>query len=137
MVAPHFIGQLWQLISRVRMLSMVSVQLFSTSSVQKPLRRRRELPQAKFSVCHFSSWMAISCGEPRPARMGMTPGIGFSLRCLMNVSTSLQSSMNSAGRATWTSLEPRTATALRLLSPITAPIPPRLALERPCSMEAK
>ena len=31
---------------------------------------------------------------------------------------------------------PRTAMAFTRLSPITAPIPPRLALERPCSMEA-
>ncbi len=45
--------------------------------------------------------------------------------------------MNSAGRATLISFDPRTAIAFRFLSPITAPTPRRLALDRPCSMEAK
>ena len=58
------------------MLSMVSVQALATSSLQKSLRRSRELPQEKFSVCHFSSWTFISWGDPSPARMGMTPGMG-------------------------------------------------------------
>ena len=35
------------------------------------------------------------------------------------------------------SFEPRTAMAFRFLSPMIAPIPWRLALARPCSMEAK
>ena len=83
MDAPHFIGQLWQLRSRVRIVSMVSVHCSATSSVQKPFRRWRALPQTKFSVCHCSSWTTISCGEPRPATMGMTPGIGFFSRTLM------------------------------------------------------
>ena len=48
----------------------------------------------------------------------------------------MHSSMYLAGSATLMSLLPRTATALRPLSPITAPMPPRLALERPCSIDA-
>ncbi len=117
--------------------SMVSVQSRAISSFQNPLRRSLELPHMKFSVCHFSSWTFISWGEPSPARMGMTPGMGFSLRNWMYSRTSLHSSMNSLGRATLTSLVPRTTTALSPLSPMTAPMPWRLALERPCSMEAK
>ena len=35
------------------------------------------------------------------------------------------------------SLDPRTTTALIPLAPITPPMPIRLALERPCSTEAK
>ena len=121
----------------MRIVSIVSVHCSSTSFVQKPLRRCRAFPQAKLSVCHFSSWIAISWGEPRPARIGMTPGMGLSARFLMYFSASLQCWMNSAGRATRMSLEPRTAMAFSFLSPMTAPTPRRLALERPCSMEAK
>ena len=55
----------------------------------------------------------------------------------MNLRASLQSLMNSAGLAMLMSLVPRTAIALRFLSPMTAPQPRRLQLERPCSMEAK
>ncbi len=90
MDAPHFIGQLWQLSSRVRIVSMVLVHRSWISSVQKPLRRWRALPHTKFSVCHFSSWIAISCGEPSPARIGITPGIGFLSRFLMYWRASLQ-----------------------------------------------
>ena len=68
--------------------------------------------------------------------MGITPGIGFSFRILMYSITPLHISINSAGRATLMSLVPRTAIALRPLSPMTAPRPPRLALDLPCSMEA-
>ena len=67
----------------------------------------------------------------------MTPGIGFLSRFLMYFSASLQCCMNSAGRAMLMSFDPRTAIALRFLSPMMAPTPRRLALERPCSMEAK
>ena len=67
----------------------------------------------------------------------MTPGIGFLSRFLMYFSASLQCWMNSTGRAMLMSFVPRTAMALRFLSPMTAPTPRRLALERPCSMEAK
>ena len=81
--APHFIGQLWQLNNRVRIVSMVLVHLAAISSVQKPFLRVRALPHMKFSVCHFSSCTCISCGEPSPARMGMTPSIGFFSRFLM------------------------------------------------------
>ena len=75
----------------------------------------------KFSVCHFSSWAFISCGDPSPAKMGITPGTGFSSRTFIYFSTSLQSSINSAGRAILTSFVPRTAIAFTPLSPITAP----------------
>ena len=119
------------------MPSNVSVQRRSTSSLQNSLRRRRELPHAKFSVCHFSSWTAISCGDPRPARIGITPGIGLSPRHLDVVEHLVADLDNSAGRAMLTSLVPRTAIALRRLSPMTAPIPPRLALDLPCSIDAK
>ena len=137
MDAPHFIGQLWQLSRRVRIVSMVPVHSSWTSSVQKSLLRSRALPHTKLSVCHFSSSICISCGDPSPAKIGITPGIGFSSRFLMYFSASLQCSMNSPGRAMWMSFDPRTAMALRFLSPMTAPTPSRLALARPCSMEAK
>ena len=80
MVAPQVIGQLKQLISRLRILSRVSVHCWAISSFQKSFLRVREFPHMKFSVCHFSSWTFISCGDPSPAKMGMTPGTGFSLR---------------------------------------------------------
>ena len=91
MVAPHVIGQLKQLINRVRILSKVCFHCCATSSFQKSFLRTREFPHMKFSVCHFSSWTFISCGDPSPAKMGMTPGIGLSLRNLMYCITSLQS----------------------------------------------
>ena len=45
--------------------------------------------------------------------------------------------MNSAGRAMLISFVPRTTIAFNPLSPMTAPMPSRLALDLPCSMEAK
>src|SRR5450830_1199102 len=104
MVAPHFIGQLWQLIKRVRTCSWVSFHFCSISCVQKSLRRVRELPQVKLVVCHSSSTMAISCGEPSPCRIGGTFLIGFSPRNLMYLSTSSHNSMYLTGSATLMSL---------------------------------
>ena len=75
----------------------------------------------KFSVCHFSSWTCISCGDPSPCKMVMTPGIGFSLRNFIYSSTSWQSSRYSAGCAILMSPVPRTTIAFTPLSPITAP----------------
>src|SRR5665647_3732946 len=100
MVAPHFIGQLWQLIRRVRTFSWDSFHFCSISCVQKSLRRVRELPQVKLVVCHSSSTMAISCGEPRPCRIGGTPWIGWSARYLMYLRTPSHSSMYLTGSAT-------------------------------------
>ena len=137
MVAPHVMGQLKQLINRVRMVSMVSNHSFAISSFQKSFLRVREFPHMKFSVCHFSSCTFISCGDPSPAKMGMTPGTGFSFRIFIYSSTSVQSCRYSAGWATLRSFVPRTTIAFTPLSPITAPIPPLLALDLPCSMEAK
>ena len=106
MDAPHFMGQLWQLSSRVRMVSMVFVHCSWISSVQKPFLRWRAFPHMKFSVCHFSSWIAISWGDPSPARMGMTPGMGFLSRFLMYFRASLQCWMNSTGWAMLMSFVP-------------------------------
>ena len=37
----------------------------------------------KFVVCHSSSINRISCGDPRPATIGITFGTGLSSRTLM------------------------------------------------------
>ena len=117
-------------------MSCVSFHFFSIWSFQKSFRRVRALPHMKFSVCHFSSVWSISCGEPRPCRMVMTLGTGFSFRNLMYLRTSLQSSRNSPGLARLISLVPRTAIAFTPFEPMTAPMPSRLALDLPCSIDA-
>jgi len=63
-------------------------------------------------------------------------GYDISQRCRKRIEEVFGWIKSSAGLATLTSLVPRTAIAFNPLSPITAPMPPRLALERPCSMEA-
>jgi hypothetical protein len=122
--------------NRLIAASCVVVQSSSCSLLQKSRRRVRAFPQAKLSVCHFSSVCFISCGDPIPDRIVITPGMGLALRYLMYTITFWISSMNSAPRARQTSFEPLTTSALTRLSPMTAPPPSRLALERPCSMEA-
>ena len=68
-VAPHFIGQLWQLMKRTCTFSLTSVHSFSTSSVQKPFLLCRAFPQAKAETCHASLWTAISL-ESKAAENG-------------------------------------------------------------------
>ncbi len=106
------------------MLSCVSRHFSSISSVQKSFRRCAGVaPHEVLGV----PLLVVDGSSPAAsrARPGWASPRGSDClpRTLMYFSTSLQSSMNSAGRAMLMSLVPRTAIALRPLSPITAPMP--------------